>query len=196
VPTVGVPADSTAKMPPSAGAVWVERRRSRQERRRVDVPGLSAPFEVQTTEPLEAASRTSFLRRLKPIHTLPGLTLALAIALLAPSRWNRPAQAVAPLVGADFANGAPAKVASPVASTAPTPPPLAPPPTESTGHESKSKKPGPDEAITTRRRVAKNRVAKAASSGDDSIDPFAPSPSNPPSRPRKLDSDFVDPFGP
>jgi eukaryotic-like serine/threonine-protein kinase len=195
VPAASVPDFSTARMSPSAGAVWVERRRSREERRRSDGAGLSAPFDVRKPENrAEAAPGASLLRRLKPIHVLPGLMLAVSVALLVPLRWNRPSNAAPQPAAGDFASAAPAKVVLPEVSASPSPSP--PAAAESTSRQSNPKKAGSDEPVVPRRRVTKNRAVKAASPVDDSIDPFAPSPTNRPSRQGKPDGDFVDPFGP
>ena len=192
VPAASVPDYSTAKMPPPPGTVWVERRRSHQERRRSD-GALSAPFEVRATDRLEARP-TSLLRRLKPMHVLPGLALAVSVAMLIPLRWNRPSNAATRPAAEASAIFAPAPTALPAPAATPVASPPAPAAAESS-RESTLKKATSDETTALRRR-AKARTLKAASPVDDSIDPFAPRTTKRPARPAKSDSDFIDPFGP
>jgi serine/threonine-protein kinase len=181
----------------SDGAVWVERRQRRRERRRSDATGA---------EPA-AVVPASFWQRVKPIHALSAAALAvLALVLL---RWNEPAKAAAPPVtaAANIAASAPAVV---IDVPAPMPPaPAAPAPTKPTARPAKPK--SSSRAALVRdaadpfapdSRPGKHRPAKAGRSqvdADDSIDPFAPTrPASARKSPRagRADSDFADPFAP
>jgi serine/threonine protein kinase len=202
------PADavpSSRRAPDSSGAnatgmagPWVERRRSRQERRRANSEDPTAPCAVAGGDDgPRVGLRPGFWQSVKPIHGVAVLALALAIALLVPLRRSQIAEAGAlPVVGA-AGIATSAKAPPPVASAPRAPTPPTPTPATSTASASTSKKVPADPVPTLPRRPVKSHPAKAARSIDDSIDPFAPRrPSSLQKHGRKADADFVDPFGP
>jgi serine/threonine protein kinase len=189
-------------VPAADGTACVERRQTRQERRRLNPP-LSFARTTGTDE-VESAPSVSFWRRVKPVHTLSALLLVLVAAILVPLRWNQSAKAAALPVAAAPNVATSAKAAPPVVAAAPIPQPPAPEVPVPATRESRSKRTTFDGAATPHRRPIKNLPAKARRQVDDSqvadsIDPFAPprpTSNHRPPRAAKADTDFVDPFGP
>jgi serine/threonine protein kinase len=180
----GRPAETTS------GAAWVERRRSRPERRRsVDAP---------------------FWRRIKPIYALSAVTAALVVAALVPLRWNKPEVAAAPPVAATAAAATPTMAARPVASESKSKQAsLEEAGARATVRAAKHKGAGaaavvphPADPFAPSRRPVKHPPTKAGRHVDDSdnsIDPFAPTrpaSNQQPPKARKADTAFANPFGP
>jgi len=182
----------------SASAIGVERRRTRTERRRsnqsAEVAGENDDDRATRAEPL--------WKKVRPIHALSCLTLAVAVAVLVTSRWSQPATAAAPttmpLPPALLMVTVPTAVAAPTAmKDTPTLP--EPAPSLQVGHESKSPAPQrapkpkhagrgiPHEEEDPFELVGRPTRASAGHKASDS--------SRHRSR-KSAQSDFVDPFGP
>jgi eukaryotic-like serine/threonine-protein kinase len=168
---------------------WVERRRSRQERRRSDAP----PF-----------------HKLKRVGLLLAVAAALVLGGLLSSRWGRGRKV-------DVPAPTPSAVATPAAaslakeSLAPRPfasqskpkrPGLdeagARPVIRANRHKAAEGEPDTSDPFESPRRPVGESAGRAGSRVDDAVDPFATMPAGKPklSKTGKAERDFVDPFGP
>lgn len=114
-------AEGAAERPRAAGTNGVERRR-RVERRRTDSP-TSLAEAAALVDRAESPSGPSFWKKVKPIHALSCLTIAVVVAVLVTLHWGQSAKAAAPVVAPaplTTRPSAPAPVPTPTASPAPT----------------------------------------------------------------------------
>jgi serine/threonine protein kinase len=161
---------------PDRNTVVIERRHGGRERRRA----TDRPEGGSAAQP--APTRTALWRRLKPIHAVPAVALAvLAVVLL---HGNGSAKATVP------PQAIPA-VVQPIA-VAPSPAPMPPTP-ETAVSPAKDAKPTPAAVRPAKSKRSPAKVARLA----DAADPFAPAPAKGSAiKTRKTSADFVDPFGP
>jgi serine/threonine-protein kinase len=187
------------------GVAWVERRHPEQDRRR-----WSDPVAASAASSGELAPFVSFWHRVKPVHVLVALALALA-AMVAMRGSSKPVVLPAPTAAPSPSVKATHPAAVPIAPLPPTPPLQASAPANRRSMSDKPTSGGP--AVVSRKPVD-NRPAKVANSakpgkvgkvgrsvGDaaDSIDPFEPTTSaskHKSPKTAKGDSDSVDPFQP
>ncbi len=161
-------------------AAWVERRRSRQERRRTDAI-LSVTEEAGPPD-LDVSLRPSLWRKVKPVHIVSTLAVALAVAILLPLRLN--------------ASGKPAELSRP----APSPPAAAPAPATEKRHEVPVEAPRPALPPPPATAAQADAESGAHKAGADDLPANRRATRSRPAtnlrKPAKLDDDFVDPVAP
>jgi serine/threonine-protein kinase len=163
----------------------VERRRRIERRRTAPTDG--------SLDDLGSPNPNSFWNKVKPIHALSCLTLAIVVTVLATLHWGQSAKAAAPISSPSVKPAASAPVITPAAPPTPTPTPTVVEATASPTPETKAPS-------------ARAPRAKALGRGSlhEDRDPFETTdrPARAGARhtaehkPRKSAADFVDPFGP